>query len=44
MTVRGYTQEGATYLPGTAAAPETPTPDFRWMETGGAGDLWLTKK
>jgi prepilin-type N-terminal cleavage/methylation domain-containing protein/prepilin-type processing-associated H-X9-DG protein len=30
----------AVYLPGTAAAPETPTPDFRGIE-GGANDLWL---
>ncbi|MBU0607581.1 MAG: DUF1559 domain-containing protein [Armatimonadetes bacterium] len=34
----------SAYQPGSATAPETPTPDFRWMETGGVGDLWLITK
>jgi prepilin-type N-terminal cleavage/methylation domain-containing protein/prepilin-type processing-associated H-X9-DG protein len=30
----------SVYLPGTAAAPETPTPDYRGYE-GGSNDIWL---
>lgn len=30
----------SSYLPGTAAAPETPTPDYRGYEVAGK-DLWL---
>ena len=34
----------SVYLPGTATPAESPTPDYRYLETGGAGDMWLTKK
>ena len=33
----------SVYQPGTAAMPENPCPDYRYME-GGTNDMWLPKK
>lgn len=39
-----YKAHMSSYQPGSAAMPETPAPDYRWMETGGVGDMWLIRK